>query len=285
MQTKFGISAALLTPFKDGHAVDSNALISHARRMLRHGVTSVTPFGTTGEGASIGADEKQSCLNELVSAGIPPQRIVLGIFASAAEDAVAQIACARALGVDTFLVSPPFFFKDCSDAGLFDWHMQVISRCDPVAKVILYNVPQVTGVPLSVGLVARLAAAQPGRIRAIKDSSGDWTNSKALLDNGSVPVLVGDERQLHKAAAQGAAGSICGFSNLYPSRMVKLFETATEDTELSEEVARVVSEPVVPALKFLMAAQSGNPTWERVRPPLTQLSAAAKEKLLPARVA
>lgn len=280
---KFGISAALLTPFDEQHQVDAKALAGHARHLLDQGIASVTVFGTTGEGASIGVDERRDCLGGLLSAGIAPHQIVLGLSASAAADACDQIARARQSGIDTFLVPPPYYFKNCSDDGLFDWHMQVISQSDPAAQIILYHIPQVTEVPLSVDLVDRLAAAAPGRIRAIKDSSGNWENTQALLNSGSTPVLVGDERQLHRAAALGADGSICGFSNLYPDRLIRLFETATEDPALTAEATRVDSHSVIPALKVLLAAQTGEPAWERVRPPLTPLDAGAKGALLAAR--
>ncbi len=279
---KFGISAALLTPFDGSGNVDYPALAAHAQHLIEQGLPSVTLFGTTGEGASIGTDERQAALDALLSAGVPPQKIVMGIAASAAADASAQIALAGQRGIETFLVLPPFYFKGCTDDGLFDWHMQVIQGASPETKIILYHIPQVTGVPLSVDLVSRLAAAAPGRIRAIKDSSGDWSNTEALLNAGAVPVLVGDERQLHRAAARGGEGSICGFSNLYPKRLMTLFETATEDPALSEEVTRVVTKPVIPALKIIMAAHTGNPAWERLRAPLTPLDAATRDVLLAA---
>ena len=282
MQKRFGISTALLTPFEEGSEIDAKSLTAHAQHLLLRGVSSVTLFGTTGEGASVGAAERQACLEAMVSSGIAPGQIVLGIAASATEDAVAQIASAFAVGIKTFLLLPPFYFKGCSDQGLLDWHMQVIARVPEGAQIILYHIPQVTGVPLSVDLVGRIAAAAPGRVRAIKDSSGNWDNTKALLDAGAVSVLVGDERQLHKAAALGADGSICGFSNLYPERLVRLFETATEDLELTAEVTRLVAHPVVPALKVLMAAQSGKASWEALRSPLTPLDADAKAELLDA---
>ena len=173
-----------------------------------------------------------------------------------------------------FLLLPPFYFKGCEDQGLYDWHAQLFALADPRAKFILYHIPQVTQVPLSVELVLRLCADFPNRIMAIKDSAGQWDNTKSLLDAGTIPVLVGDERLLHKAAAMGGAGSICGLANLHPERMRKLFDTHAEDADLSSMVTLIVSVPVIPALKQVMVSMTGNASWANLRAPLQPLSTA-----------
>ena len=128
----------------------------------------------------------------------------------------------RHYGVADFLLLPPFYFKDPSDAALLDWHMQLFQSTDVSARFILYHIPQVSGVGLPVHLVGQLVAAAKDRIRAIKDSSGNWENAQALLSLDSVTVLVGDERILHKAVANGAGGAITGMANLYPERMKRI---------------------------------------------------------------
>lgn len=277
---KFGISVALLTPFDADGRIDAGVLGSHARHTLECGATGVTLFGTTGEGASIGREERDVGLRALREAGIPTDTITLGVCACALDDASDQVAQGYMHGVRSFLLLPPFYFKGCADASLHDWHLQLFNRCPADTQFILYHIPQVTGVPLSVELVGQIAAAAPGRVQAVKDSSGNWENASALLDANTVPVLVGDERLLHKAAARGASGSICGFANLYPSRMQTILQTATEDAALSAQVTSVVDYPVIPALKVLMAAQSGSPDWERVRTPLAELAADARQQVL-----
>ena len=104
--------------------------------------------------------------------------------------------------------------------------------------------------------------------------------AEALLRQNAVPVLVGDERLLHKAAALGAAGSICGVPNLYPGRFARILDTAREDAALIDEVTRIVSLPIIPALKTMLAEQRNDPVWERVRPPLTPLASEDRAELL-----
>lgn len=270
----FGISTALLTPFHADGSLNTGLLCSHATGLLGAGVAGVTLFGTTGEGASIGLDERSEAMSALIASGVSTEQLTLGICASALSDAAAQVAQGVALGVTRFLLLPPFYFKGTSDAGLFAWHAALFDMVDPRAAFILYHIPQVTQVPLSVELVLRLRAAFPDRVMAIKDSAGQWDNTKALLDSGTIPVLVGDERLLHKAAALGAAGSICGMANLYPARMCTLFATHAEDAELSADVSVVVSVPVIPALKHIMVATTGDASWGHLRAPLQPLSPA-----------
>ena len=268
----FGISVALLTPYGADGAIDRDRFVQHANYVLQNGAKSVTLFGTTGEGASLGDDERNAVMDAVLASDVPTDKMICGVCANSVVGAAAQMTAGLDRGIDTFLVPPPFFFKGCSDDGLFHWYADLLAKVGPRAQVILYHIPQVTGVPLSLSLVRRLVEAFPDQIAGVKDSSGNWENAEQLLAANIVPILVGDERLLHRAAQLGAAGSICGMANLYPGRLKTLFETATEDRALSEEVTRVVSGPVIPALKHLIAKMHNAPEWERVRAPLANLN-------------
>ena len=276
---KLGISAALLTPFHADGQIDHDRLAQHARYVLENGAAGVTLFGTTGEGSSVSPAERAGALRHLVAAGLPTGSVIQTIYATAVEEACAQVADNLATGVSKFLLVPPFYFKGCHDDGLFDWHAQLFAKADRRARFVLYHIPQVTGIALSQDLVGRLAASFSNRLLAIKDSSGSWDNAADLLSLNAVPVLVGDERLLHRAAARGGAGAITGMANLYPGRMQRLFASATEDAELSQQVTRIVSHPVIPALKALLAQQKADPVWENLRAPLKPLGTKARALL------
>ncbi|WP_226781275.1 dihydrodipicolinate synthase family protein [Oceaniglobus trochenteri] len=281
---KFGISVAMLTPFDADGAIDTALMASHARDVIAKGAHGVTLFGTTGEGASIALAERKAAIAAVVAAlvadQIDPARVVVGLCATSVGDVLAQVDQALEFGIQTFLLLPPFYFPAPGDAGLRTWHEDLFAQADTRAKFILYHIPQVTAVPLSFDLVTGLRRDFPERVVGIKDSSGSWDNAERLLKEGNLPVLVGDERLLHRAFPLGAAGSICGMANLHPARLRALFDTSTEDEALSREVGLVVSGPVIPALKILMARNSGNAAWERMRGPLAPLPDAAREKLL-----
>ena len=243
--------------------------------MLQNGANGITPFGTTGEGASIAFDERSGAISALIDSGIPSKAITLGLFGSAIGDVVSQVQMGVGFGITKFLLLPPFYFKDLDDVGLFEWHEMLFAAADAHAKFILYHIPQVTHVPLSLDLVKNLRMSFPNRILAVKDSAGQWDITRRLLESGEIPVLVGDERLLHKAAAMGSAGSICGMANLYPQRMRTLFDTQVEDAALSSDVDLIVAGPVIPALKQAMVAKTGNASWSNIRPPLQALKGEA----------
>ena len=276
----FGVSVALLTPFDRADAIDTSRLAAHAGDVLKRGADSLTLFGTTGESASIGRLERGAGLKALRAADIPAEKIILGLCAPAVADAAAQVAQGLDFGVRDFLLAPPFYFSPVDDDGLFDWHSALLCQTPDETRFILYHIPQVTGVPLSPPLVARLAAAFPDRIRAVKDSSGDWQNAAKLLDDKALPVLIGDERLLHRAVRLGGAGTITGMANIYPERMAQIIAHGEEDAALAETIDRLVSVPIIPGLKLLLADAMRDDQWERVRAPLTALDPAQRATVL-----
>ena len=277
-----GISVALLTPFTEDGAIDMDLLAGHARDVIDRGVHGVTLFGTTGEGASIALAERGAAMQALVDAGVAPHQTFAGLTGTSVGDTLTQIDQAIGFGIDTFLLLPPYYFPAPGDAGLREWHERLFARADRQAKFILYHIPQITGVPLSFDLATGLYRDFPDRVIAIKDSSGEWNNAERLLKHATLPVLVGDERLLHRALTMGAVGSICGMPNLHPARLRALFDSRTEDVALTKQTDGVVSGPVIPALKALMARATGNAVWENLRPPLTRLPDDARAALFAA---
>ncbi len=275
-----GISVALLTPFDNAGAIDTKRLVSHASDLIARGVKGITLFGTTGEGASIGDTERATAITAVCNSAVTADRIILGVCATAVSQVAAQVREGLSFGIYDYLLPPPFYYSGVCDGGLFDWHAQVLQATAPEARIILYNIPQVTGVRLSPGLVARLAAAFPERILAIKDSSGDWSNARSLLEGKSLPVLIGDERLLHRAIGLGCTSSITGMGNLYPERMCRIVRSAQEDATVSTTVDRVVSGPLIPGMKALLARNKDDPSWERVRPPLALLEQMERSRLM-----
>ncbi len=275
----FGISTALLTPFHGDGRINHVLFSQHAKHLLENGPNGITLFGTTGEGASIGYDERQSAIQAMLDIGIAPDQVTLGLCASAISDAAMQVQQGSALGITKFLLLPPFYFKGLDDEGLSDWHARLFEIAEPSARFILYHIPQITEVPLSFDLIMRLRKKFPDRVMALKDSAGQWDDTRAVLESNEIPVLVGDERLLHKAAAMGGAGSICGMANLYPNRLRRLFDTHSQDSDLSADVDLIVSHPVIPALKHAMVTMTGNPEWGNLRAPLRPLGPQAKAEI------
>ena len=108
--------------------------------------------------------------------------------------------------------------RTLTDDGLFAWYARLIEGvADARFKLLLYHLPQVSAVPLSVDLVARLAAAFPGTVAGIKDSEGNWEHTSALLARvPELTVVIGHEPHLPRLMRAGGAGTICGVANVYP---------------------------------------------------------------------
>ena len=282
---RFGLSVALATPFAEDRSIDLPRLVAHGRQSLADGCNSLTVFGTTGEGASLGLNERHRSLGALVGAGVDPaSQLVVGIASASVEDAIAQGRAALMLGCPSFLLAPPFYFKGAGDEGLFDWFAAVLSGLGPKASnVILYHIPQVTSVGLSMELVDRLKKAFPKQVTGVKDSSGDWANAQALLkQHGELHILIGDERLLAKAMNLGASGAITGLANIAPDLMRALID-GIEEPRVNAMVDVVLPYAVTAAVKALVGHRRNDPVaWSRMRAPLKSLGEADCLKLFAA---
>ena len=279
---KFGLSAALALPVKTDEAIDLVRLVAHARRCLDRGCSSVTVFGTTGEGASLDMSARAQALGALLGAGLAArQSIVGGAAASTVQDAAAQTRMLMDADCRAVLLAPPFYFKGASDEGLFAWFARVFETLGAKARdVLLYNIPSVTAAALSVDLVGRLRAAFPQVILGVKDSSGDFAYTERLLAaHRDLVILIGDERDLAAGIRSGAQGAISGLANVFPSELAAMIRNGRDDQRISSLVEEVLRHPVVPAVKALIAHQTNDPDWLRVRSPLVALPAATARRL------
>ena len=139
--------------------------------------------------------------------------------------------------------------------------------------VILYNIPQVTGVPIPPETVEALVAEFPGRIQGVKDSSGSWASVEHFLGRfPDLAVLAGDERLLEQAVKLGAAGSISGVANFLPDRLAAIMSGSPADPGLCALVDAIVAHPATSAVKALVAHVTGDAGWRMVRPPLSALT-------------
>jgi 4-hydroxy-tetrahydrodipicolinate synthase len=231
-------------------------------------------FGTTGEGSSLGLSTRQRILGALKDAGIDLRAHVLGaVMATSVEDALAQTRLLLAADCRGILLTPPFYFKAVSDDGLFAWFSELFRALDGRARdVIVYNIPSVSAVVLSVDLIGRLRAAFPDTIRGVKDSSGDWPYTEQLLAaHRDLAILIGDERHLARGVRLGAEGAISGLANICPDRLLPLIRAGQADEGIVALVDAVLRYPVTPAVKALIAHRTGDAAWRTVRPPLVPL--------------
>ncbi len=285
-----GVLSPVVTPFKHDLSPDPEKLVQHCRWLLSQNV-GLAVFGTTSEANSLSVEEKISLLDELVEAGIESSRLLSGTGHCALTDTVKLTAHAVSLGCAGMLMLPPFYYKDVSDDGLFASFAEVIERVGSNdLRVYLYHIPPIAHVAIAPHLVERLVTQYPETVVGIKDSSGDWDNTDALLqlDLDDFRVFAGSETFLLQNMRGGGAGCISATANINPAAIHKLYENwqsekaETMQAELDAVRSTVEKFPMISALKSIIGNLRGEAQWETVRPPLLALTDDQKSELLDA---
>jgi 4-hydroxy-tetrahydrodipicolinate synthase len=283
-----GALAPVVCPFASDLRPDAARLIRHCRWLLEND-TGLAVFGTNSEGNSLSVPEKIALLDALVDAGIPAHRMMPGTGCCALPDTVELTRHAMRHGCAGVLMLPPFYYKGVSDDGLFASYSEVIERVgDARLRIYLYHIPQVSQVPLGLALIERLLARYPGTIAGVKDSSGDFDNTRAMLERfqpRGFDVFSGSESFLLATLRAGGAGCISAIANVNPApiaRLVREWQASDADAQqaaLDRVRAVYQSLPMLPALKATIAQFSRDDAWTAVRPPLVALAPSQRTQL------
>ncbi len=284
-----GVLSPVVTPFKPDLSPDPERFVRHCRWLLSQNV-GLAAFGTNSEANSLSAEERMELLECLVEAGLDPGRMMPGTGCCALPDSVRLSAHAVKLGCAGVLMLPPFYYKGVSDDGLFRAFAEVIERVgDRRLRVYLYHIPPVAQVPITLPLIERLLKAYPDNVAGMKDSSGDWSNTKAVLDAfapAGFDVFPGSETFLLAGMRGGGVGCISATANVNPGPIARLAATwkdADADARQKglDEIRTIMQGYVmIPALKAAIAHWGGDASWSTVRPPLVELDAAQASALV-----
>ena len=276
-----GVLSPVVTPFSDDLSPDADRLVKQCQWLLSQNV-GLAVFGTNSEANSMSVDEKIELLDALVGAGVDTNRMMPGTGCCALTDTVNLTAHAAKLGCAGTLMLPPFYYKGVSDEGIFANFAEVIERVgDESLRIYLYHIPPIAQVGFSVNLIERLVTRYPKTIVGIKDSSGDWDNTFAMLERkwDDFRIFVGSESFLLANMRNGGAGCISATANVNPAAIDKLYQEWQSDNadELQQALDdirdTVMAYPMIPALKATVAEFSGDEAWRTVRPPLVNLGA------------
>ncbi len=283
-----GIIAPILTPFDDNFLVATHLYVAHAKWLIEQGCAGIAPFGTTGEALSVGMDERIAAIEALIANGIDPKRMIPGTGLSNVADTARLSRACLDMGCAGVLTLPPFYYKNVSEDGLFNYFEQLITAIGQDACIYLYHIPPVAIVGVPPTLASRLHAAFPEQIVGIKDSSGDWKNTRALLDIDGLVVYPGSELPLLEALALGSPGCITATANINAGNIVKVVELHVDGDHAAAEAQHETVKRLrltlqeyspIPAQKRLLAIATGDERWANVRPPLTAMSATAGHEL------
>jgi 4-hydroxy-tetrahydrodipicolinate synthase len=278
-----GVNAAVLTAMRDDLSIDLDRMAAHCRWLLANGCHGLGVLGTTGEANSLGIGERIAMMEGLAERGIPTRAMLPGAGTTAITDTVLLTQRAASLGCPGVLLLPPFFYKNPSLDGLVAYFSEVIERTGGQTKIYLYHFPAQSAVPITVELIGKLLARYPGVVKGVKDSSGDFANTRAYVEHfarDGFEVYCGDDGALHELLGIGGAGCITAAANVGCATSARVYggESAAQAT-LSLIRKAVTSEPLIPALKALVARNTGDPAWLNIRPPHLRLPAEASARL------
>lgn len=284
-----GVLSPVVTPFTSDLSPDSGRLIAQCQWLLSQDC-GLAVFGTNSEANSLSVNERIALLEALLAADVDASRMMPGTGCCALSDTVRLTEHAVKAGCAGVLMLPPFYYKGVSEDGLYRNFAEVIERVgDARLRIYLYHIPPVAVVGITPSLVERLMKAYPSAIAGMKDSSGDWKNTKVFLDafaKSGFDMFVGSESFLLANMRNGGAGCISATANVNPGPIAKLYrEWQNADAQAQQDALDAVRNAtgqyvMIPALKAVVAHFLKDPEWATVRPPLVGLTEAQARKVI-----
>jgi 4-hydroxy-tetrahydrodipicolinate synthase len=269
-----------ITPFAADLSVDTARFIANCKALLDDGADGLAPFGTTSEANSLSVAERIDLLDALIDAGVPAVRLIPGTGCVALPDSIALTRHAVSRGVLGTLTLPPFYYKGVPEDGLVDSFSAIIDAvADNSLKIYLYHIPQMTGVPITLTLIEKLLAKHPGVFVGLKDSSGNWDNTHAVIKAfPELDTYSASEALIPQNVAAGGAGCISASANINARNIVALMRALGSPEEAAiaagvTEVRKIFEGlPLIPAIKAATARRHRDPAYATVRPPFVKLA-------------
>lgn len=284
-----GIWVPLITPFADG-AVDHAALRALVRRYADAGIAGLCALGTTGEPATLDAAEQDAVLATILdetqaqahaAAQRPALPVLVGVSGNHTASMLARIEQLNPLPIAGVLMAAPYYIRP-SQAGIVG-HFTALADASE-KPVVLYDIPYRTGVRLELETLLTLAAHP--RIQAVKDCAGSLDTTLALIRDGRLQVLTGEDIQIFNTLCLGGSGAIAASAHVRPERFVALYDALAagrlaEGRRLFHALAPLIQalfvEPNPAPVKALLAAQGL--IRDELRMPMTRAGAALAQRL------
>tara|TARA_R110002020_G_scaffold47707_22_gene135877 strand:+ start:6145 stop:7074 length:930 start_codon:yes stop_codon:yes gene_type:complete len=279
-----GVFCASATPVLADGTPDHDAFLAHCKALIGEGCDGVALLGTTGEANSFSMAQRQALLDKVIAGGMDPRRLLPGTSQTNVPDNVTLVRHAVEAGVKACVVLPPFYYKGVSDEGLFRFYAELVEGVGSNdLRVILYHIPPIAQVGISLELTARLREAFPGIFVGIKDSSGKIESMQAFAGAfEGFSVLAGADPFMLPLLKAGGAGCITSSSNLIGAHLRVVFDNwfdpaqaeRVEKAQARINAWRDLSNAYVqlPTIKAMLARRRQHDGWTRVRPPLVQLT-------------
>jgi 4-hydroxy-tetrahydrodipicolinate synthase len=269
-----GAFAPIPTPFDSSGRLDLEPIGRHLRWLAAEGLEGALVLGSNGEFPSLTLDERRAVAVAAADAG-SGLHLILNVGSCALGETLELVAVAAAAGYTGLLCPPPFYFRQAPREGVVGFLRRLLDASD--LPVLLYHIPQTTGVPLSDELLDGLEG-HPGLV-GVKDSSGQPAEMERLLPRFATrSYFTGNDRLLSDSLSRGGAGSITAGASVVPALVAAVSRDATLQPRL--DVARAVLERhgLVPSAKAILRRRGFGEY--RCRLPLLDLEPDAEARLI-----
>ena len=294
-----GVYAAAVTPLRatslNGSKSDSTLDLESVPVLLNflasRGCHGAVLFGTTGEGPSFSPSEREAVMRAARKARdhLPGFRLIAGTGTPSLSETIELTKLAFDLGFDAALALPPYYFRNATDDGLFNWFRELITKAVPSDGYLLgYHFPRVAGIGFSIELLARLKEIFPIQFAGIKDSShdADLTRNLGAKFGYDLVVLTGTDSYVQLAMQNKAAGCITAPANIISPELRKVWDLMREGKDASAAQAHVTElreildkyPPFPPTLKAMLHRLYSLPRWH-VKPPLVDITEVMEDQL------
>ena len=261
-----GIFPALVTPFEPDGAVSLRGVRENIRRYNQTAVAGCVVLGSTGESVMLSREAADSVLAASIEVAAPAKLLIAGTGAESTSETIARTRRAAELGYAAALVKTPYYYKPVYKAETYIRHYRAVADASPI-PVLLYSVPQFTGITLETPEILTLAAHP--NIVGIKDSSGNIQRAAEIVA-GARPdfqVLTGGAAVIYPALAVGARGAILALAAALPEKCAELFllfesgcheQAKALQLELAVASKCIVSEQGIAGVKYAMDLRGYN---------------------------
>jgi len=268
-----GAYAPVPTPLDHRLEFDAAALVSHLRWLSGQGLDGALVLGTNGEFPSFSLAERLR-VAEAAAAADSGLRLMLGVGSCSHVEVTEMVGAAAALGYDAVLCPPPFYFRAAPVAGVAAFFNQVLDHAN--LPVLLYHIPQVTGVPISEELLDSIDPHP--RLAGVKDSSTDPEDLARLSRRfAERAYLVGTDRLVTACLRAGGSGSISAAASVAPALVVATHLRGAEQEELDGVRGLLEAYGLGPSVKAILC-RCGLGDYA-TRPPLVGLEPQRADQL------
>lgn len=217
-----GIMPPLVTPFDSEGRVDFDALAENIARYNETGLAGYVALGSNGEAVHLSEDERLEVIRAIKRAAAPGHTLVAGVNELSTRAAARSARAAADAGADFVLLITPYFYKSSMTGDAFRRHFLQVAD-DSIVPVLVYNVPQNTGVVIESAVIAELAAHE--NIVGVKDSSGNFGAIAETIRRSpeTFAVLTGNGGILYPSLMMGARGAILGVACAAPRVCVDIY--------------------------------------------------------------